>query len=36
MSTANQKSPRLDPENIIAFMGVEGANAGLVYQKYFL
>ena len=29
MSTQNKKtSPKLDPENTIAFMGVEGANNG--------
>ncbi len=35
MSTQNKKSTRLDPENTIAFMGVEGANADLACrQKY--
>lgn len=35
MSTQNKKSSRLDPENTIAFMGVEGANADLACrQKY--
>lgn len=35
MSPENKKTPRLDPENTIAFMGVEGANADLACrQKY--
>jgi len=29
MSAQNKKTPRLDPENTIAFMGVEGANGEL-------
>lgn len=35
MSAQNKTSPKLDPENTIAFMGVEGANADLACrQKY--
>ncbi len=35
MSVQNKKAPKLDPENTIAFMGVEGANADLACrQKY--
>jgi prephenate dehydratase len=35
MTAQNKKSPRLDPQNTIAFMGVEGANADLACrQKY--
>jgi len=35
MPTENRKNPRLNPENTIAFMGVEGANADLACrQKY--
>lgn len=35
MTTQSKKAPRLDPENTIAFMGVEGANGDLACrQKY--
>ena len=35
MSEKTKKAPKLDPENTIAFMGVEGANADLACrQKY--
>jgi prephenate dehydratase len=35
MSLQNKKTPKLDPANTIAFMGVEGANADLACrQKY--
>src|SRR5262249_41532773 len=33
MTTQSKKTPRLDPDNTIAFMGVEGANGDLACRR---
>ena len=34
MSAPNKKTLKLDPENTVAFMGVEGANADLACRQH--